>query len=177
MWWILYYCKYIKVERKEWTSPKLTYLEAITLDTVVPFFLFVPRLCFWNTLARIRLCVHLYIFSFSLSTISIIYYDVKHTSKMISYREIIFHYWNERRAYQRNNLEGVENEDKNQMWGQGGEGEMVSTFLKQRIRSSWEKPEWTLLFQGSLASPVWVNMLVEVVWLTQTGWVPQCRAR
>lgn len=81
-----------------------------------------PQTLLLETLARIRLCVHLYIFSFSLSTISIIYYDVKHTSKMISYREIIlhFHYWNERRAYQRNNLEGVENEDKNQMWGQGG---------------------------------------------------------
>ena len=49
---------------------------------------------------------------------------------MISCREIIFHYWNERKAYQRSTLEGVENEDKNQMWR--GEGELVSTFFKQR---------------------------------------------
>lgn len=49
---------------------------------------------------------------------------------MISCREIILHYWNERKSLSEEKYPGgVENEDKNQMRWEGGE--MVSTFLKQ----------------------------------------------
>lgn len=131
-------------------------------------FSFVPRLCLEH-IFRIRLCTF---FLFHL-VLLVLFTMMKNTLKNdISCREIILHYWNERRAYQRNTLGGVMRTKSNEV---GGVWDGFHVFEAKDKVFSWEKPEWTSYFKDLSGLPVRVNIVCGSGVVDQTGWVPQCR--